>query len=70
MTLEVGWNVQPWVGALTWTLEDGKDFGLWKGVVGGKSEVFDMPPLKGKKATAATVPSGGTPEAAEVSAVI
>lgn len=69
VTLEIGWNVQPWVGALTWTLGEGQGYGLWKGVAGGKSKAFDMPPLKGKKASA-TVVSGGTPEAAEASAVI
>jgi len=71
VTLEVGWNVQPWVGALTWTLGEGREFGRWKGVKGGKSKVFDMPALKGKKASTATVvSSGGRPEAAEASAVI
>jgi len=71
ITLEIGWNVQPWVGALTWTLGEGNAFGRWKGVKGGKSTVFKMPPLKGKKpSTAPVVSSGGTPEAAEASAVI
>ena len=71
VTLEVGWNVQPWVGALTWTLGEGKDFGRWKGVKGGKSNVFDMPPLKGKRASSETLAaSGATPKAAEASAVI
>ncbi|KAI9789520.1 MAG: hypothetical protein M1835_001602 [Candelina submexicana] len=47
VTLEVGWNVQPWVGALTWTNWQG--WGRWEGVRGGRSEVFKFPELKGKK---------------------
>ena len=71
VTLEVGWNVQPWVGALTWTLPEGTEIGRWKGIKGGKSEVFNMPALKGKTASSETVvASGGTPKAAEASAVI
>lgn len=71
VTLEIGWNVQPWVGALTWTMRDGQDFGKWRGVKGGISEPFDMPALKGKKATSETiVGSGGTPKAAEATGVI
>lgn len=71
VTLQLGWNVQPWVGALTWTLGEGKEFGRWKGVTGGISQAFDMPPLKGKGSASETVVgSGGTPKAAEASAAI
>jgi len=71
ITLEVGWNVQPWVGALTWTFGEGREFGRWKGVKGGRSKTFDMPPIKGKTASSATVVgSGGTPKAAEASAFV
>lgn len=71
VTLEVGWNVQPWVGALTWTFGEGRHFGRWKGVKGGKSKSFDMPALKGKSASSETVvASGGTPKAAEASAIV
>lgn len=71
VTLEIGWNVQPWVGALTWTLGEGQTLGRWKGVAGGKSKTFDMPPLKKKSLGSETVvSSGGTPQAAEASAVI
>lgn len=71
VTLEIGWNVQPWVGALTWTLGEGQALGMWKGVDGGKSKAFDMPPLKKKSIGSETVvSSGGTPQAAEASAVI
>ncbi|CAI6297182.1 unnamed protein product [Periconia digitata] len=44
--LELGWNVQPWVGALLWT--NSHDFGTWKALEGGQSEPFDFP-VKGKK---------------------
>ena len=71
MTLEIGWNVQPWVGALTWTLGEGQTLGRWKGVEGGKSKIFDMPPLKSKSVGSETVVSSGvTPQAAEASAMI
>lgn len=71
VTLEVGWNVQPWVGALTWTFGEGRRFGRWKGVEGGKSKNFDMPTLKGKSASSETVVApGGIPKAAEASAVV
>ena len=71
VTLEIGWNVQPWVGALTWTLGEGRVLGMWKGVRGGKSKAFDMPPLKKKSIGSETVVSSGeTPQAAEASAVI
>lgn len=47
MQLELGWNVQPWVGALLWehTL---MDVGLWQRLMGGKSEVFDFPAIGAK----------------------
>ncbi|TKA61773.1 hypothetical protein B0A49_08766 [Cryomyces minteri] len=56
-TLELGWNVQPWVGALTWT--NRRDWGYWKGLVGGRSEQFDFLPLKGKKAEDVGTVKGG-----------
>jgi signal peptidase complex subunit 3 len=46
-TLELGWNVQPWVGPLTWTNRVG--FGTWEALKGGKSGLFDFPALKPKK---------------------
>lgn len=65
------WNVQPWVGALTWTLGEGDTFARWSGVKGGKSKVFDMPALKGKSSNQETVlASSGKPKAAEASAVV
>lgn len=69
VTLEVGWNVQPWVGALLWTQH--KSFGRWTGIKGGRSKAFDFPALKGK--AAAKEPVLGSPEKpkpAEAKAVI
>lgn len=68
VTLEVGWNVQPWVGALLWAFGEGQSLGRWNGVKGGRSKAFDMPPLKGKSAS--VVASSGGPKAAEASGVI
>ncbi|KAJ5649676.1 Signal peptidase 22kDa subunit [Penicillium longicatenatum] len=48
VTLAVGWNVQPWVGALWWSPGSGA-FPRTEGTV-VKSEVFDFPALKAKKA--------------------
>jgi signal peptidase complex subunit 3 len=44
VVLELGWNVQPWVGALMWSRKS--DLGVWKATKGGLSEEFDFPPLK------------------------
>ena len=46
VVLELGWNVQPWVGALTWT--NWKSYGAWKALEGGKSEPFDLPEVGAK----------------------
>lgn len=71
VTLEVGWNVQPWVGALAWTLHEGQALGRWKGIKAGKSKAFDMPALKVKSVGSETVVSSGeSPQAAEASAVL
>ena len=47
VTLELGWNVQPWVGALTWT--NWQTLGVWKGLEGGRSEPFEFPAIGAKK---------------------
>jgi len=62
-TLEINWNVQPWVGALTWGTA-GRDGGAstagpwwrralvglsWKRIEGGRSKAFNMPALKDRK---------------------
>ncbi|PMD53021.1 signal peptidase subunit [Hyaloscypha bicolor E] len=47
VVLKVHYNVQPWVGILTWTPQI--EFGGWKKVKGGVSKVFKLPALKVKK---------------------
>ncbi|KAJ9659452.1 Signal peptidase complex subunit [Coniosporium apollinis] len=44
VVLELGWNVQPWVGALTW--RGWRDWGVWKGLKGGMTERFEFPGIK------------------------
>lgn len=46
-TLELGYNIQPWVGALLWT--NWRNRGYWKGIEGGRSLAWDFPALKGSK---------------------
>lgn len=47
VTLSVGWNVQPWIGALWWSPASGSVPRTEGAVV--RSAAFDFPPLKGKK---------------------
>ncbi|KAI1214877.1 signal peptidase 22 kDa subunit [Annulohypoxylon truncatum] len=44
--LHVNYNVQPWVGILTWN--QGFDLGLWKSFAGGVSKAFELPAIKKK----------------------
>jgi hypothetical protein len=55
-TLELGWNVQPWVGPLTWNMNF--NLGAWKKLKGGVSKVFEFPEVKGKKTEMGTVKGG------------
>lgn len=50
VTLSVGWNVQPWVGALWWAPATGAVPRTGGSVV--SSEAFEFPALKAKKAEA------------------
>jgi len=45
-TLNLHWNIQPWVGALVWT--NTKTYGRWEGLKGGVSG-FEFPALKGSE---------------------
>ncbi|KAK0719602.1 signal peptidase subunit [Lasiosphaeris hirsuta] len=47
VTLRLHYNVQPWVGVLTWN--QGVDYGLWKQLSGGLSRKFTLPGLKKKE---------------------
>jgi len=51
VTLHVGWNVQPWVGALFWAPRTGAVPRTAGTIV--SSEAFDFPELKGNKKAAA-----------------
>ncbi|KAI1377434.1 signal peptidase 22 kDa subunit [Hypoxylon crocopeplum] len=46
VVLHVNYNIQPWVGVLTWN--QGFDLGLWKKMAGGISTAFELPSLKKK----------------------
>lgn len=50
VTLRVHYNVQPWVGALTWNQD--RDYGLWKSMASAVSRTFKLPALKVKGAKA------------------
>ncbi|KAJ9298674.1 hypothetical protein DTO271G3_3641 [Paecilomyces variotii] len=52
VTLTVGWNVQPWVGALWWSAGTGA-VPHTSGQT-GQSKTFDLPPLKGARQEGAT----------------
>ncbi|KAI1180769.1 signal peptidase subunit [Nemania sp. FL0916] len=46
VTLRVHYNVQPWVGMLTWNQDF--DFALWKKMARGVSKAFQLPAVKAK----------------------
>ncbi|RMZ90055.1 hypothetical protein DV736_g2723, partial [Chaetothyriales sp. CBS 134916] len=61
VTLQVSWNVQPWVGALVWDKGYlGSRVGAWEADKSGRSEVFSFPPLKGTKTGASKEQSPST----------
>lgn len=47
VVLKLHYNVQPWVGVLTWTPQI--EFGRWKKFKGGVSKVFKFPAIKVKE---------------------
>ncbi|RDH32716.1 microsomal signal peptidase subunit [Aspergillus welwitschiae] len=57
VTLSVGWNVQPWVGALWWAPETGGAMRT-KGDV-GTSKAFGLPALKGRNVGTASAAGAG-----------
>lgn len=46
VTLKLHYNVQPWVGVLTWNMD--KPLGMWNAMSGGVSDLFTLPALKSK----------------------
>ncbi|KAH0841869.1 putative microsomal signal peptidase subunit (gp23) [Fonsecaea pedrosoi] len=71
-TLQVSWNVQPWVGALVWDKGYlGGRVGKWAPGSVGRSETFEFPPLKGAKTDVVKDAEGPkTPKAASASPVV
>jgi len=71
-TLQVSWNLQPWVGALVWDKGHlGDRVGKWAPGKVGRSEVFEFPPLKGTKSEAVKDKEGpATPEAGSAAPVV
>ncbi|EXJ93453.1 hypothetical protein A1O1_01845 [Capronia coronata CBS 617.96] len=71
-TLQVSWNLQPWVGALVWDKGYlGQRVGKWGAGKVGTSETFDFPPLKGSKTDAVKDKEGPrTPKVGSASPVI
>ena len=68
VTLSVGWNIQPWVGALLWNgYPTPKN---WKALSGGRSEAFSFPPIKGKKKEETVVGKGEVPRAGGAEPVV
>ena len=57
VTLTVGWNVQPWVGALLWS----EGTGAWPRTEGqvGRSKSFHFPAVKAKSTTDSTSQATG-----------
>ncbi|WQF79657.1 Putative signal peptidase complex subunit 3 [Colletotrichum destructivum] len=47
VVLKLHYNVQPWVGILTWN--QNQDIGSWKALKGGVSKIFKLPALKVKE---------------------
>ncbi|KAL6251588.1 hypothetical protein RBB50_001798 [Rhinocladiella similis] len=70
-TLQVSWNVQPWVGALVWDKGYlGGRVGKWGAGKVGKSEVFEFPPRKGKTAAVVKDQEPKTPQAGSASPIV
>lgn len=76
VTLQIGWNVQPWVGALAWTNRVWT-IGRWAPLQGGTSAPFALPGLKGASASAkkdkpkeTVVGTGKKPKAGEAEPII
>ena len=71
-TLLVGWNVQPWVGALVWDQSLlGNRIAAWDAGKVGRSEAFDFPPLKSPKTETVKAGEGAkTPEAGSASPIV
>lgn len=71
VTLQVSWNVQPWVGALIWDKGFfGNRVGAWTPGKEGLSKPFSFPALKGSKPEVVKEKEPRTPEAGEASPIV
>lgn len=72
VTLQLSWNVQPWVGALVWDKGYlGSRVGSWKNGKTGRSKSFDLPALAGTESKTAKDPGGPrTPKAGEAKPIV
>jgi hypothetical protein len=71
VTLQVSWNVQPWVGALIWDKGYlGSRVGTWEADKPGRSKPFAFPPLKAPKAETVRQKSPQTPETGSAAPVV
>ncbi|ETN36695.1 uncharacterized protein HMPREF1541_08973 [Cyphellophora europaea CBS 101466] len=71
VTLQVSWNVQPWVGALIWDKGFfGSRVGAWEPGKEGTSAPFSFPPLKGSKPDIVKNKEPQTPEAGKATPVV
>lgn len=72
VTLQVSWNVQPWVGALVWDKGYlGGRVGSWKNGKTGRSKSFNLPALESKEAKTVQHPDAPrTPKAGEAKPVV
>lgn len=70
-TLQVSWNIQPWVGALVWDKGYfGGRVGQWEAGREGRSASFDFPPLKGSTASVVKDDKPQTPKAGSAAPVV
>jgi hypothetical protein len=71
VTLQVSWNLQPWVGALVWDKGIfGQRVGPWPPGKEGTSKPFSFPPLKGSKPEVVKDTKPQTPQAGSASPVV
>jgi hypothetical protein len=71
VTLQVSWNVQPWVGALIWDKGFlGDRVGPWTPGKEGKSKPFAFPALKGSKPEVVRDKEPQTPQAGKASPIV
>ncbi|PHH83761.1 hypothetical protein CDD82_2633 [Ophiocordyceps australis] len=60
VVLKLHYNVQPWVGLLTWNMD--RDLVFWKSMSGGISDKFALPAVKSKDTKGKAKPNAGKPK--------